>query len=274
MSSFAGGSSRRATASASAAGRSGSRSGGARARRERRPHGAEEAAAEIVAHVAEPAGGGTEALVLGEPRRELGGGLLRSLLLDLAVALAEQPAGLDLAERGDEQQELGDRLEVELLGLGEPLDVGEHDGRDRHLDELDLLAQHEREQEVERPRVGVEVELELEDRGTAHRAHCRSGVGCPPASRDASDVLRFAAEHAHLGEEVGSGLHAVGRPETQPARPIGRVHLDHHGARAGEVADRAPEPVDERRGGGAPVDANAHLAGQRRRRRRARSRAP
>ena len=109
-----------------------------------------------------------EALVLGEAGRKLGCGLLGALLLDLGVALAEQPARLDLAERRDEQQELGDGLEVELLGLGEALDVLEHDRRDRHLDELDLLAQDQCEQQVERPRVRVEVELELEDGRAAH----------------------------------------------------------------------------------------------------------
>ena len=144
--------------------------GGKRSRRERCANRAEEATSELLPARAEPACGGAEALVLGEAGGELGGSLLGALLLDVAVALAEQPASLDLAQGGDEQQELRHGLEIELLDLGESLDVLDHDLGDGHLDEVDLLAQHEREQQVEGACVRVEVELELEDGRAAHPA--------------------------------------------------------------------------------------------------------
>ena len=42
-----------------------------------------------------------------------------------------------------------------------PLEVGDDDLGDRHLDQLDLVAQDEREQQVERPLEHVEIEIEL-----------------------------------------------------------------------------------------------------------------
>jgi hypothetical protein len=111
-----------------------------------------------------------EAPVLGEARRELGGRLLGVELVELVVVRGDEEPGLELAERGHEHEELGDRGEVELsLDLGQPLGVAEHDRRDGHLDELELVAQDEGEQEVERPGKGVEIEVEVEQGRRAHR---------------------------------------------------------------------------------------------------------
>ena len=115
----------------------------------------------------EPLRGALEALVLGEAQRQLLGRALGvELLLVLGVGIDEQ-ARLQLAERRDEHEELRERLEIDLLGALELRQVGQHDVDDRHLDELELLAQDEGEQQVERPRERVEVEVELEN-GSVH----------------------------------------------------------------------------------------------------------
>ncbi len=130
---------------------------------------------------AQPLGGALEALVLGQAL----GQLLRSALgveLFLVVGLGiDQQARFELAESRHEHEELGERLEIDLVGGLELLEVGEHDGDDRHLDELELIAQHEREQQVERPRERVEVEVELENRSVhtrivATRPDARVGI--------------------------------------------------------------------------------------------------
>ena len=119
------------------------------------------------AALGEPVGRALEALVLGEALRELlGRGLGVELLLVVGLGVDEQ-ARLELAERGDEHEELRERLEVDLLGALELGQVGQDDVDDRHLDQLELLAQDEGEQEVERAREGVEVEVELEN-GSVH----------------------------------------------------------------------------------------------------------
>ena len=46
------------------------------------------------------------------------------------------------------------------------VEVGEHDLRELQLEQVDLFAQHERQQQVERAAEDVQVELE---RGEAHR---------------------------------------------------------------------------------------------------------
>ena len=115
----------------------------------------------------EPLGGALEALVLGEAQGQLLGRALGvELLLVLGVGIDEQ-ARLELAQRRDEHEELRERLEIDLLGALQLREVGQHDVDDRHLDELELLAQDEGEQQVERPRERVEVEVELEN-GSVH----------------------------------------------------------------------------------------------------------
>ena len=73
---------------------------------------------------------------------------------------------LQLEQRGDQDEELGGRLEVELTGPLEVLDVREHDLREVDLEQVDLLLQHERQEQVERPVEDLEVEVE---RGDGHR---------------------------------------------------------------------------------------------------------
>ena len=77
----------------------------------------------------------------------------------------EHQARLELQQRGDQHDELGGGLEVELAALLEVVEVGEHHFCELQLEQVDLFAQHEREQQVERAAEHVQVELE---RGKAH----------------------------------------------------------------------------------------------------------
>ena len=80
----------------------------------------------------------------------------------LLVRGQHQPR-LQLEQRGDQDQELGGRLEVELTGPLEVLDVREHDLREVDLEQVDLLLQHERQEQVERPVEDLQVEVERGD---------------------------------------------------------------------------------------------------------------
>ena len=112
-------------------------------------------------------GGPPEAAVVEHAREQLVGGLPRLELEQLLLLAGEHEPRLELEQRGDEDQELGGRLQVQLaLGL-EVVEVGEHDVGEIDLQQVELLAQDERQQEVEGPGEDVEVQLEL---GDAHRA--------------------------------------------------------------------------------------------------------
>ena len=136
----------------------------------------------------EPLRGALEALVLGEALGQLLGRALGvELLLVLGLGIDEQ-ARLQLAERRDEHEELRERLEIDLVGALELREVGQHDVDDRHLDELELLAQDEREQQVERPRERVEVEVELEN-GSVHTRIVATTPDACGAGRHATQVM-------------------------------------------------------------------------------------
>ena len=87
------------------------------------------------------------------------------LLVEVAVVGAgQQSAGLQLDQRGGDQQELGGDVEVERLHLLELDQVAVDDDRQVDLVDVDLLLQDQLQQQVERPFV---------DRGRhvdAHRA--------------------------------------------------------------------------------------------------------
>ena len=81
--------------------------------------------------------------------------------LQLGVLGRQQQPRLQLQQGGDQDQELGHRLEVDLADVLEAVDVGEDDVAKGHLGEADLLAQEHGEQQVERPLEDVEIEVEL-----------------------------------------------------------------------------------------------------------------
>ena len=120
-------------------------------RRERSRADPEEPVAIVVESPRQPGGRLLHAAVLGEPARQLLGGLLRLELGELGVLVGEERARLELEQRGDEDEEFAAGLEVELVALGEQLDERDDDARDVDLGEIELLPQDERQQEVEGP---------------------------------------------------------------------------------------------------------------------------
>ena len=71
---------------------------------------------------------------------------------ELLLVGASMQTRLELEQRGDQHDELGRRLQVELAAGLEVVEVGEHDVAQLELEQVDLLAQDEREQQVERAR--------------------------------------------------------------------------------------------------------------------------
>ena len=115
-----------------------------------------------------PAAGAAEARVLEHPLEQLLGRLRRPEALEVIgqlLARQHEPR-LELEQRRDQHQELGGGLQIELtLGL-EVVDVGEHDLGQLDLEQVQLLAQDQRQQQVERPGEDVEVQLQaMGDRG-------------------------------------------------------------------------------------------------------------
>ena len=78
-----------------------------------------------------------------------------------ASSSGKSAAGLQLEQRGDQNEELAAGLEIELVPLGEALDEGDHDRRHVDLGRLELLFQEQREQQVEGALERVEVQLEF-----------------------------------------------------------------------------------------------------------------
>ena len=112
-------------------------------------------------------GRAAEAAVVEHAGEQLVGRLPGLELEQLLLLAGEHEPRLELEQGGDEDQELGGRLQVQLaLGL-EVVEVGEDDVGEVDLQKIELLAQDERQQEVEGAREDVEVQLEL---GDAHRA--------------------------------------------------------------------------------------------------------
>ena len=76
------------------------------------------------------------------------------------VETGEQPAGLELDQRGSDQQELGGDVEIHLRHLGEMGEVGVDDLGERHLVQVDLVAKDQVQQQVERTleHVGLHVD--------------------------------------------------------------------------------------------------------------------
>ncbi len=142
-----------------------------RHRRERRRPQPEVAVGVRVEPLVQPLRRGLEAAVEREPLGQLLGGLLRSELVE-ALLVREEPARLQLEQRGHEHQELSARVEIDARALGELLDEGEDDVRHLHVAELELLFEDEREEEVEGPLEGVQVQVEVTNRDGAHRPRC------------------------------------------------------------------------------------------------------
>ena len=102
--------------------------------------------------------GRAEAAVGGEALGQLLRGVLGVEALEVELLVREEPARLQLEQRGRQDQELAARLQVELVPLGQALDEGEDDLGDVDVSQLELLPQDEGEEEIEGPLECVEVE--------------------------------------------------------------------------------------------------------------------
>ena len=108
----------------------------------------------------EPAGGRLVARVLEHPREQLVGGLLGLHVEPFVFLAREHQPRLELEQGGDQHQELGGGLQVELTGRLEVVDVGEDDLRQVDFEQVDLLAQNQRKEQVERALEDLQVEIE------------------------------------------------------------------------------------------------------------------
>ena len=148
--------------------------------------------------LAQPARGAAEARVAQHPLQQLAGRLGGRELVELLDLLARQhQPRLQLQQRGDQDEELGGGLEVELVARLQVVEVGEHDLGQLDLEQVELLAQDQRQQEVERPREDVEVELQPVDGGGGHPA-LRLGIGAdrPPSAPRTSTSVSVAIARA------------------------------------------------------------------------------
>ncbi len=117
-------------------------------------------------------GGAAVAARLEHPRQQLLGGLAGLEIQQLLVVARQHEPRLELQQRGDQHEELRRDLEIELAARREVVEVGDDDLRELHLEQVDLLAQDERQQQVKRP--GEDLEIELEG-GSGHPAQASAG---------------------------------------------------------------------------------------------------
>jgi hypothetical protein len=110
------------------------------------------------------------ALGLEHPGQQLLGRLHGLDVDELGVLARQHEPRLELEQRRDEHQELRRHLEIELAAGLEVVEVGEDDVGQLDLEEVDLLAQDERQQQVEGPGEHLQVELEIGDRHSAPQA--------------------------------------------------------------------------------------------------------
>ncbi len=100
--------------------------------------------------------------VLEHPREQLLDRLLGFQVIELFLGAGQHQPRLQLQQGGDQDEELGRHLQLQLALALEVLDVGDDDLAQLQVEEADLLAQDDRHQQVERPGEDVEVEIEVE----------------------------------------------------------------------------------------------------------------
>ena len=162
-----------------------------RHRRERRRAEAEVAVRLGVELLLEPARGSAEAPILRQPLGELARSVVGIEVLERHLLfLREEPARLQLEERGDEDEELAVDLQI---ADRRSLQKRQHDLDDLDVRELELLLENERQKEVEGPFEGVEVERELCDGAHRHNSMVSGGRGLWERSSSAPAAERWAA---------------------------------------------------------------------------------
>ena len=81
---------------------------------------------------------------IGREASSAASGLLGPQLQPFLLGLWQKKPGLQLQEGRDQDEELGGRLEIELAGLLEVVDVSDHDFGQLHLEQVHLLPQDQR----------------------------------------------------------------------------------------------------------------------------------
>ena len=121
-----------------------------------RPDPAGEATPRFVGQRAEQAGDVLERLALQQAGQQEVALLPKGqLVVELDVGAAgEQPPGLQLDERGGDQQELGGDVEVERLHALDLVEVGVDDPGQADLVDVDLLGEDQLQEQVERTFIG------------------------------------------------------------------------------------------------------------------------
>ena len=151
-------------------------SGARPAKRSSGPTRAREAAAGLVGERAEQAGDVLERLALEQPGEQQVALLPQG---ELVVEVdgrrtRQQAAGLELDERGGDQQELGGEVEVERLHALDLDQVGVDDAGQADLVDVDLFGQDQLQEQVERTLVGPVGELGRDvDRHVAGKRYWR-----------------------------------------------------------------------------------------------------
>ena len=162
----------------------------------------------------------------------------QQLFVELELVEArEQAAGLELHQRGGDEQELGGDVEVELLEAVELGDVGVDDLAERDLPELHLLLEDEVEEQVEGS---------LEHRGADRVRHRVERTGRRPprtASRQGTEAKLTGGPGAacsltrHAARVLGHPAHR-GDPSGQLPRRGAAL-----GGRPGAVDGPRPDPL-------------------------------
>ena len=179
--------------------------------------GAVEVALLVVVALGEVPAGAAEARVLQHPLEQLLGRLGGRELVELGQLLAGQhQPRLELEQRGDQHQELGRGLEVELLAGLQVVQVGDDDVGQLDLEQVHVLAQDQREQQVERPREDVEVQLQSVHRG-GHVPDRLGGGADGPARRPTPIASRTSAT---TGAEIARARSAPVREQRLERRLV------------------------------------------------------
>ena len=156
--------------------------------------------------------------VLGQPPRQLLGRLLGLELGELGVLPLEQPARLQLQQRGHQDEELPAGVEVERVPLGEPLEEAQDDPGDIDVRKVELLLEDERQKQVERALESVEIQVEL--------SHDNHGLEPSGPSGRGSSGWPSSARRARSCGRAGDPA-ALGPDELPPDEERDREHEQH-----------------------------------------------
>src|ERR1022692_3465912 len=108
--------------------------------------------------------GRTVATCLEHPLQQLLGRFARLDVEQLLAVLGKHQTRLQFEQRRDQDDELGRGLQVQLAATLQIVEVGKHHVGELQVEQIDLLAQHKREQQVEGTAKYLQIELERRER--------------------------------------------------------------------------------------------------------------